>query len=196
MSAKSPDTVLFVPGLRGHVANHWQTLLAHDMPDSRTVPTEDVLPLSRQARVRNLDREIDAINGPVLLVAHSAGVLIAVHWALMHAAKAASRIAGALLATPADIEFALPEGYPTLDELIANGWMPIPRVSLPFPAILAASTNDPLARIERVQQLARDWGCQLETLGPVGHLNPAAGYGPWPDAHRAIDQVRSMRNSC
>jgi predicted alpha/beta hydrolase family esterase len=190
--AKPLDTVLFVPGLRGHVANHWQTLLAQEMPGSRTVPVEDIQPLSREVRVRNLDREIDAIGGPVLLVAHSAGILIVAHWALAHPAKAAGRIAGALLATPADIELALPEGYPTLDQLTANGWMPIPRNPLPFPAIVAASTNDPLARKERVEQLARDWGCQVDVLGAVGHLNPASGYGSWLDANRLIDQVRTL----
>lgn len=193
-NAKPLDTVLFVPGLRGHVANHWQTLLAQEMPGARTVPAEDVQPLSREVRIRNLDREINAIDGPVLLVAHSAGALIAAHWALAHPAKAAGCIAGALLVTPADIEHPLPEGYPTLDQLTANGWLPVPRSLLPFPAILAASTNDPLAPIERVEQLARDWGCQLDILGAVGHLNPAAGYGPWSDAHRLIDKVRSMRN--
>ena len=134
-AAETVHTVLFVPGLRGHVANHWQTLLAQDMPRARTVPPEDVQPLSREVRVGNLDREIEAIAGPVLLVAHSAGVLIVAHWALANPAKAADRIAGALLATPADIELPLPEGYPTMDQLTANGWIPIPRSPLPFSAV-------------------------------------------------------------
>jgi uncharacterized protein len=90
------------------------------MPGDRTVPAEEAQPLSRGVRIGNLDREIDAIDRPVLLVAHSAGVLIVAHWALAHPAKAASRIAGALMATPADIERALPEGNPTLDQLGAN----------------------------------------------------------------------------
>lgn len=193
-SEHSLSTVLFVPGLRGQVADHWQTLLAQETPGARTVPPEQAQPLSREVRVRNLDREVDAIDGQALLVAHSAGALIVVHWAQAHPTKAARRIAGALLATPADLEHPLPQGYPTVDELSANGWLPTPRVRLPFPAILAASTNDPLARIERIQQLARDWGCQFEVLGAVGHLNPAAGYGPWPDAHGLLHRVRGMRN--
>ena len=36
-----------------------------------------------------------------------------------------------------------------LGELSANGWVPIPRQPLPFPALVAASRNDPLARFER-----------------------------------------------
>ena len=37
MTARAP-TVLFVPGLRGHVPEHWQSLLAAELPESRTVP--------------------------------------------------------------------------------------------------------------------------------------------------------------
>lgn len=55
---------------------------------------------------------------------------------------------GALLATPADLESPLPHGYPSIDALRENGWLPIPRDPLPFPSI-----------------------------GAVGHLNPGAGFG-------------------
>ena len=168
--------------------------MAHDIPGARTVPPETIQPLSREVRVRNLGREIDAIEGPVLIVAHSAGVLITAHWVQTDLVRAARRIAGAVLVTPPDLERPLPEGYPTMGELSANGWMPVPRTVLPFPAILGASTNDPLASLEHAQQLASHWRCQLEILGAVGHLNPASGFGPWPDAHRLIDQVRNMRN--
>ena len=47
-------TVLIVPGLRDHVPQHWQTLLAAEIPGSVTVEplTEDRL--SREARVKAL----------------------------------------------------------------------------------------------------------------------------------------------
>ena len=61
-----------------------------------------------------------------------------------------------------------------------HGWLPIPRTRLPFPSIVAASTNDPLARFERVAALADAWGSRLVDIGAAGHLNPAAGYGDWP----------------
>lgn len=73
-------------------------------------------------------------------------------------------IRGALLATPADVESPLPEGYPTLDELSANGWCPIARKLLPFPSIVVASHDDPLASFERVSGLAIDWGASCSTL--------------------------------
>ena len=172
------STILFVPGLRGHVADHWQTLLAAEIPGSLTVPPLEVDGLSRAARVANLDAAVAAIDGPVILAAHSAGCLMVAHWAQ----TARRPIQGALLATPADVEKPLPEGYPKLDDLKANGWLPMPRAALPFRSILAGSNNDPLCERPRAEALAADWNSLFVDMGEVGHLNPAAGFGPWPEA--------------
>ena len=94
-----------------------------------------------------------------------------------------------MLAAPADFETPLPEGYPTPETLRENGWLPMPRTPLPFPSIVAASTNDPLGRYERVAQLATAWGSRLVDVGAVGHLNPAAGFGEWPRAEEFIREL-------
>src|SRR5512144_1776464 len=118
---KTQPTVLFVPGLRDHVEEHWQTLLARRIPGSRTVPPVERDKLSCTARVAALDVALQSIDGPVVLVAHSAGAMIAVHW-VAWAHRRAPKIQGALLATPADLETPLPKGHPTLEALRANGW--------------------------------------------------------------------------
>jgi predicted alpha/beta hydrolase family esterase len=178
-------TLLIVPGLRDHVPGHWQTLLEQKRPNARSVPRMQRDKLSRAAWVSELDRSLAAIEGEVILVAHSAGVMITVHWAQQHHRP----IKGALLATPPDFEIPLPEGYPTQQTLLDNGWLPTPRQRLPFPSIVAASTNDPLGRYERVEALAAAWGSRLVNAGAVGHLNPAAGYGEWPRAQELIDEL-------
>lgn len=178
-------TILIVPGLRDHVADHWQTLLENALPGSRSVAPLEHDKLSCAARIAALDSALARIEGPVVLVAHSAGVMIVVHWAQHHRRE----IAGALLATPPDFEAPMPDGYPTQEALRQNGWLPTPRAKLPFPSIVAASTNDPLARLDRVTELANDWGSQLVNLGAVGHLNPAAGYGKWPRAQEFIAEL-------
>ena len=109
-------------GLRDHVAEHWQTLLQHKLPKAASVPPLEHDKLSCAARVAALDAAIAKIDGPIILVAHSAGVMITVHWAQQHDRQ----IHGALLATPADLETPLPDGYPTLDVLDENGWHAIP----------------------------------------------------------------------
>jgi uncharacterized protein len=185
MKPDQRTTVLIVPGLRDHVPEHWQTHLQQALPHARTVPPLEHERLSCRARVDALHNALAAIAGPVILVAHSAGVMIVVHWALHHCRT----IKGALLAAPADLELPLPQGYPRVDELQAGGWLPIPRRPLPFPSIVAASTNDPLARFDRVTAMAADWDATLLNLGNVGHLNPASGFGPWAAAQDLIHRL-------
>ena len=183
-TAASP-TVLIVPGLRDHVAQHWQTLLAERLPRVHTVPPMGRDDLDCTAKVDAIERAAQAIDGPLVIVAHSGGVVMLMHWA--HRTKRA--VQGALLATPPDFEQPMPEGYPSIDALRAGGWLPVPRARLPFPSIVAASRNDPLARFDRVEKMAKDWGSKLVDLGEVGHLNPASGYGAWPRAEEFIAQL-------
>ncbi len=186
-------TVVIVPGLRDHILDHWQTRLAAQLERVRIVPPLEQDKLSLEARVNALNRVLSDVDGPVVLVAHSAGVMITVHWAQ----QPTREVHSALLATPADIEKPFPPGYPTGEELDGNGWLPIPRRRLPFPSIVAASTTDPLASFRRVAGLAEAWGSRLVDLGDVGHLNPASGFGPWDRArellNEAVDMARPSR---
>ncbi|MFI9803152.1 RBBP9/YdeN family alpha/beta hydrolase [Streptomyces sp. NPDC052301] len=188
-------TVVIVPGLRDHVADHWQTVLAGRLAEAgrvvRTVPPLAGRRISLDAQVANLAATLAPLDRPVLLVAHSAGVITTVHWAARHRAD----VRGALLATPADLETPLPDGHPTPAELAEHGWTPVPRARLPFASILAASADDPLGAPGRVAELARNWGSQLVQLGAVGHLNPASGYGEWPRAEELIRMLVSDSRS-
>ena len=178
-------TVLIIPGLREHVPQHWQTLLEAKLAKVRSVPPLETDKLSCAARVEAIQRELEQIDGPVILVAHSAGVLMVAHWA----ARYSRPIKGALLAAPPDLQATWPENYPTPDSLRANGWDPLPNGPLPFPSILAASSNDYLASFEAACHLAEGWGSQLVNLGEVGHLNPASGYGEWARAEEFIREL-------
>jgi predicted alpha/beta hydrolase family esterase len=182
-------TVLIVPGLRDHVAQHWQTLLASRLPRVQTVPPMGRGDLDRTLRVEAIERTARAIAGPLIIVALSGGFIMLAHWAR----TTRRSVQGALLATPPDFDTPMPEGYPTLDELRTSGWLPVPRERLPFPSIVAASRNDPLAAFARVADLAADWGSRLVDLGNVGHLNPASGYGEWPRADEFIDTLSTVK---
>jgi uncharacterized protein len=179
-------TVLIVPGLRDHVPDHWQTHLQARLPRCVTMQPLEANRLSRAAQIWALDHALAQIEGPVILVAHSAGVITDAHWAALRHSRP---IHGALLATPPDFTSPLPAGYPTSEVLAQNGWTPVPPVRLPFPAIVAASDNDPLASKESVIDMASRWGARLVELGDVGHLNPASGFGPWPRAEELIGQL-------
>lgn len=195
MSRQDAATVLIIPGLRDHVAEHWQTLLEAKLAKSRRVRSVPPLThdkLSCAARVQAIQRALEQIDGPVILVAHSGGVIMLVHWAQQYRRN---DIVGAVLAAPADLETPLPAGYPTLAALRDGGWLPIPRAPLPFRSIVAASSNDPLAALVRVEEFARDWGSECIHVGAVGHLNPASGFGEWLRAEEFIHELdRTLPN--
>jgi len=182
-------TVLIVPGLRDHVDAHWQTLLAASLQAAgqavRCVAPMGRAELDCAGRVDAIEQAAAAIEGPLIVVAHSAGCLMVAHWAR----RTWRAVHGALLAAPPDFERPMPAGYPSLAELDANGWLPVPRAPLPFPSIVAASRNDPLAATGRVAGLADDWGSRLVDVGAVGHLNPASGFGHWPRAESFIAEL-------
>jgi hypothetical protein len=136
-------------------------------------------------RVAAIEAAAQSIGGPLIIVAHSAGCIMTAHWAK----RRHCQVIGALLAAPPDLETAMPQGYPTLEALRANGWLPVPREPLPFPSIVAASENDPLGRLDRVLELGRAWGGRIVNIGAVGHLNPASGFGYWPQAEDFIAEL-------
>ena len=175
-------TILIVPGLRDAVAQHWQTLLEADLRLAgravRSLPPMGREDLDCARKLAAIERQAAAVEGPVVIVAHSGGCIMVAHWA----AGTRRPVHGALLATPPDFDAAMPSGYPTIGALQQGGWFPVPRQVLPFRSIVAASRDDPLGRYERVAALATDWGSELVDLGRVGHLNPASGFGAWPQA--------------
>jgi predicted alpha/beta hydrolase family esterase len=179
-------TVVFVPGLRDHNPDHWQSLLADTLPKTRTVPPLERNSLNLDAREAALDTILSEIDGPVVLVAHSAGVMITVHWA---ARRDGHQIVGALLVAPPDLETPMPEGHSTVQDLDDAGWLPIPREPLPFPCTVVASTNDPLSTFDRAADFAESWGARLVNAGAVGHLNPISGYGHWEQGHQLLEEL-------
>lgn len=177
--------IVIVAGLRGHVEEHWQTHLVKALPGVHTVDSTHRDKRDLGGRIADVEAVVSSLDAPATIVAHSAGVLVTVHWAMRHGRG----VAGAILATPPDLGRPLPSAYPTLAELEETGWLPIPRQPLPFPSIVGASTNDDLGDPIRVRALATSWGSRVIDLGPVGHLNPASGYGEWPGVFDMIARL-------
>lgn len=185
MTTEIEPTVLIVPGLRQAAANHWQSILAGRIATARCVAPIGRDNLDCQARLDAIDAAVGEIDGPIIVVAHSAGVLSVVRWAQ----STRRAVLGALLAAPPDFETPMPEGYPDMPALAAAGWLPTPRGPLPFPSIAALSRDDPLGDYDRIERLAAGWGSRVVDLGAVGHLNPASGFGPWPMAETLIAEL-------
>jgi uncharacterized protein len=170
---------VIVPGLGGSCAEHWQTRLERSFPGTTRVEQDD---WDRPHRDQWVARLVSAVaRAPdALLVAHSLGCILIAHAALDHPDLP---ISGALLVAPADVDSA---GH-TPDHL--RSFAPIPRVPLPFPAVTVASTNDPYMTLARARELAEAWDTEFVNAGPLGHINVAAGFGPWPVGEAIVHRL-------
>jgi len=175
-------TVLTVPGLNGSGPSHWQTLWEQSRPDTGRVELGMWSRPHRNAWVTKLDQAVRQAQAPVVLAAHSLGCLAVAWWAQLSGQPYGWPVAGALLVAPADVDRA---GAPS--EL--QGFAPSPRIALPFPSIVVASTDDPWVSIERAHSMAVDWGSHFVDAGAQGHLNAASGIGWWEEGQQLLDRV-------
>ncbi len=167
------DTTLIVPGLNGSGADHWQTWFERKIPGAVRVIQRDwrdpYLP-HWSARVR---RELHRVPGRIFIVAHSFGCLAAAQATFDYG----EHVSGLMLVAPADP-----------DRFGAQAFLP--ERALGVPAVVVASSNDPWMRFQRAAEWAETWGAELINLGAVGHINPDAGFGPWPEGLAILRRLR------
>jgi uncharacterized protein len=108
---------------------------------------------------------------PVILMAHSLGVLAVVH-AAPHLPKS---VKGAFLVAPLSETAVL--DIADIDIKFAH----VPRDPLPFPSVLIASNSDLLCPILEAEEWAYAWGSAFTDAGDAGHLDMDSGHGPWPE---------------
>jgi len=163
---------LLVPGRGIPKPQHWQQQWADTKPGYRWAPEPPGPPVNLNERVAALHRVISENDQPALLIAHSAGCLTTVIWAAQHTGP----VRAALIVAPPHIKD-----------------RPVPRTRLPFPAIVVASRTDPYCTFEESARYAEDWGADLVDAGDAGHIDTSAGYGPWPDGERLVQQLTVNR---
>lgn len=172
--------ILIVPGWSSSGPDHWQSRWQRNLPTARRVEQAHWYNAERNAWVGQLIRDIATATRPVVLVAHSLGVITVVHAAQK---LPAGLIEGAFLVAPADVEQAMlwppTEGHRLNPE--ESGFAPVPRQALPFPSWLVASVDDPYCTFDRASAYAAAWGSAFHSAGALGHINVASGHGPWPE---------------
>ena len=171
--------ILLLPGYLNAGPGHWQSLWEGTQRGARRVEMPNWDFPHKADWIEALDDAITACTEPPLLVGHGLGCLTIVHWA----ATSAREVRGALLVAPVDVER---RDTPAL----LRGFGPIPRETLPFPALVAASSNDPFLSLRKARALATDWGARFMDLGPRGHMNAASGHGPWIRGEALLAELR------
>jgi predicted alpha/beta hydrolase family esterase len=163
---------LILHGLGSSGPGHWQTWLAARLrADGERVAYPDLpdadLP-SLPAWRATLDGELAALpNGEVVLVCHSLACLLYLH----HVAEGGTPADRVLLAAPPSEASGLPE---------IQGFFPVPLPALSEGARLVCSDDDPYCPEGAAGLYGEPLGIPVDLLHGGGHLNPEAGFGPWP----------------
>jgi predicted alpha/beta hydrolase family esterase len=140
---------------------------------------------ARDDWVTTLDQVIQSAEGSVTLIAHSLGCALIAWWAAANSqAPHAAKVTGALLVAPPDVEH---DGFPAT----VTGFAPMPRIALPFPAIVAASSDDPWCALPKAQSWAADWRAEFHTVGARGHINGESGLGQWARGRNLLAQLKA-----
>ena len=167
--------ILTVPGLGGSGPGHWQSEWEARLPGCRRVDLGLWEDPHRNTWVNKLNLAIQRAEGPVVLAAHSLGCLAVAWWAEYEQPGGpvdGGKVIGALLVAPPDVE------ERPLDRRLPR-FAPVPESTLPFPAILVASRNDPYLTMAQARTLARRWDARLADAGEAGHINAASDLGDW-----------------
>lgn len=172
---------LILHGYEGSGPEHWQSWLAGqlreagervaypDLPD----PHAPALPAWRDA----LARELRALHGELTVVAHSLACILWLHHC-DEPVTGDARAARVLLVAPPSLAGA-PEPL--------HSFFPVPldrgRVAAAATETrLVCSPDDPYCPEDAAALYAAALGLEHDVLDGAGHINPDAGYGPWPAA--------------
>ncbi|NBS35259.1 MAG: alpha/beta hydrolase [Methylocystaceae bacterium] len=170
MRAADAD-ILIIPGLNDSGPDHWQTRWQIKLSTARRVKQKDWRRPCRHDWEAGVTSAIDESVRPVVLIAHSLGVVAS----LFALRERHEKIAGAFFVAPPS-ETVIGE-IPVID----REFLPIPRHHLKFPAIMVGSGNDPYADYQFTKDLAEELGAKFIDAGPAGHINVESGHGPWPE---------------
>jgi predicted alpha/beta hydrolase family esterase len=170
--------ILILPGLYDSGPEHWQTYWERSDPSFVRVQQQDWATPAREDWVATLDRAVEESGPDTILVAHSSSCALVGFWA----AETTHSVRGALLVAPSDTEAASYSVGPT-------GWQPMPRVILPFPSIVAASSNDEFVTVARAKEFADSWGSKFVMIGKAGHINSDSRLGQWPEGRDLLDEL-------
>lgn len=165
---------LVIPGRENAPAEHWQSHWLGALPNSSRVLQEDWSRPDVAAWTTRLDAAVASAPRRVVLIGHSVAVATILRWAAAAGPERVAKVAAAFLAAPTNVD----DPDPSFD--IVRSFAPMPLDKLPFPALVAASRDDPRVTFPQARAFAEAWGADFADVGELGHIGSAARLGLWP----------------
>jgi predicted alpha/beta hydrolase family esterase len=172
--------IVIIPGLGGSGDDHWQSFWSRSFDKVIRLEQENWDEPELDKWLEKLNKAVERLDYPVILVAHSLAVSLVLHWAARYDQ---SNIKGALLVAPADVDS--PEHTPD----VVRGFSPMPTIKLAFPSIVVASLNDPYLSLNRAQYFAEKWGSEFINIGEKGHINSDSKLGFWEEGQLILQKL-------
>jgi hypothetical protein len=161
--------------------DHWMARWESRLPNAQRAQPAAPNPGDFAQMVANLVALAESATRPIVVIAHSCGVI--------HTVKAApwlSRaVRAAFLVGPVDLDS--PDGA-----ALCDGASSMPLDPLPFPSLLVASRTDRYCSFGRAESFATAWQSLLIDAGDAGHLDAESGRGPWPEGLLLLSRL--LRN--
>lgn len=169
---------LIVPGVGGSEVQHWQSWLQQQLVSSSRVQQKywDRPVLSEW--VSQFVKTVAEIKSPIQIVAHSFGCLTSVA-ALAEHPELKAKVKNLVLVAPANPARFGESGFAR--HSLTDYKQYFYQLNIDVPTTLLISENDPWLNYVDALQLAQAWQLTPINLGPVGHVNVASGYGPFPE---------------
>ena len=175
-----------VPGIGNSGPTHWQSYWEAQEQAFKRFSAPDWDHPVLDDWIEALDREVRNVTAPTILVAHSIGCLLVVHWAK----RSRNAIAGAFLVAVPD-----PAG-PNFPQTAAS-FGHVSETPLRFPVVMIASRNDPYGPFDYVVTRASQWRAPIIDIGSKGHINGASELGAWPRGRQLLTAFAAgTRNQC
>lgn len=182
--------IVVVHGYEGSGPGHWQHWLT-DTLTARRAPVRfpdlpDNLAPQRDAWVAALSDEVRARGERrVTFVAHSLGCWAVDHYLAVHGADG---VHAALLVAP-------PSPYSLFEPI--QSFLPPPRDPARWQPIvertlIVGSDDDDYVEANELEALGARLGARVRILPGHGHINAAAGFGPFPLALAWLDEVGAL----
>ncbi|RTL51142.1 MAG: alpha/beta hydrolase [Bradyrhizobiaceae bacterium] len=172
--------LLILPGRGNSGTDHWQSYWSMAFPSATRVLQDEWDSPRLTDWLPRLDQAVAQGRRPAVLIGHSLGVSLAVHWLT---SRPHGRVKAAFLVAPSDVES--PDHTP---DVIRN-FAPIPRTALGVPTTVVASTNDTFVSIERAEEFAGSWNAGFCNVGELGHINSTSRLGLWPQGLLLLGQL-------